>query len=155
MNGRLSCYQFHSEINIEREAAEMASRIMDRVRQKQYFRSNQKLTIKGDGGFRSSEYQVRPMEVQSIRHGTNSITDRNQIKLNLNFRQPQKSYNFFEQNPKHIEIIKKSDYLQMQQSQGLKDIYHGAIKLNNVLEPQSQSTSDKPDKTKLIKLMKA
>ncbi|CAD8153947.1 unnamed protein product [Paramecium octaurelia] len=154
MNGRLSSYQFHSEINIEREAAEMASRIMDRVRQKQYFRSSQKLTMKGDG-FRSSEYQVRPTEVQSIRHGTNSIADKNQNKHNLNFRQPQQSYNFFEQNPKHIEIIKKSDYLQMQQSQGLKDIYHGAIKLNNVLEPQSQSTSDKPDKTKLIKLMKA
>ncbi|CAD8156606.1 unnamed protein product [Paramecium pentaurelia] len=149
MNGRLSSYQLNCEINIEKEATEMASRIMDRFRQKQNFRSCQKLSIKGDG-FRSSEYQPRLTEVQSIRNGTNSIVYRNEIKYNLNIRQP---HNNFEQIPKHIEIIKKSHNLQIQQSQDIKDNYQKSIKFNNTLESQYQS--NKSNNTKLIKLMKA
>ncbi|CAD8045462.1 unnamed protein product [Paramecium primaurelia] len=149
MNGRLSSYQSNCEINIEKEATEMASRIMDRFRQKQNFRSCQKLSIKSDE-FRSSEYQPRLTEIQSIRNGTNPIVYRNEIKYNLNIRQP---HNNFEQYPKHIEIIKKSHNLQIQQSQDIKDKYQQSIKFNNTLESQYQS--NKSNNTKLIKLMKA
>ncbi|CAD8065631.1 unnamed protein product [Paramecium sonneborni] len=157
INGRLSSYQFHSEINVEKEAAEIASRIMDRVRQKSNIKSNQQLTNKGDS-LRFSEYQSRASEFSSIRHGTNSITDRNEIDLKSTFRQPQSYYSQFSSNTKHIEIVKPLPQFNFQQqsSSEFNDFYQKTIKLNNNYyppPPQSQSTTDKPESNKLIKLM--
>ncbi|CAD8071469.1 unnamed protein product [Paramecium sonneborni] len=157
INGRLSSYQIHSEINVEKEAAEMASRIMDRVRQKQNIKSSQRLTIKGEA-FRSTEYQGRLSEFSSIRQGTNSIRDKKEIDFKSNFRQSQSTYNQFQSNPKHIEIVKTPQKfnLKLQSSTELNDLHQQTINLHNNYyppEPQSQSTTDKPDSNKLIKLM--
>ncbi|CAD8051757.1 unnamed protein product [Paramecium primaurelia] len=156
INGRLTSGDKYPEVNIEQEAAEMASRIMERVRQKSNAKSTQRLSVKPEN-FRSSDYKPRPSEIQSVREGTISITDRNELKFEPNFNQINPLKNCFKSNNNQIENMKTPQRSQFKSaSTGMQDIYQKTIKLNNnnyyVPEHQSQSTTDKPDSTKLIKL---
>ncbi|CAK62513.1 unnamed protein product (macronuclear) [Paramecium tetraurelia] len=156
INGRLTSGDRYPEVNIEQEAAEMASRILERVRQKSNAKSTQKLLVKPEN-FRSSDYIPRPSEIQSVREGTISITDRNELKFEQNFNKMNPLKNYFKSNNNQIETMKTPQRSQFKSaSSGMQDIYQKTVKLNNnnyyVPEHQSQSTADKPDSTKLIKL---
>ncbi|CAK70742.1 unnamed protein product (macronuclear) [Paramecium tetraurelia] len=156
INGRLTSGDKYPEANIEKEAAEMASRIMERVRQKSNVKSAQRIIVKPEN-FRSSDYKPRPSDIQIGREGTTSITDRNELNFEPNFNQFNPLKNGFTSKNNLIETIKIPQRSQFKSaSTGMQDIFQKTVKLNNnnyyVPEFQSQSTTDKPDSTKLIKL---
>ncbi|CAD8054931.1 unnamed protein product [Paramecium primaurelia] len=156
INGRLTSGDKYPEDNIEKEAAEMASRIMERVRQKSNVKSAQRILVKPEN-FRSSDYKSRQSEIKIGREGTISITDRNELNFEPNFNQFNPLKNGFTSKNNLIETIKIPQRSQFKSaSTGIQDIFQKTVKENNnnfyVPEHQSQSTTDKPDSTKLIKL---
>ncbi|CAD8069471.1 unnamed protein product [Paramecium sonneborni] len=156
INGRLTSGDKYPEVNLEKEAAEMASRIVEKVRQKSNVKSAQRLLVK-DQNFRSSDYKPRPSEIQSCKIGTTSITDRYELNFEPNFNQINSLQNCFASNNNFIETIKTPQKSQFKStSTDMQDIYQKTVKFKNnnyyIPEHQSQSTTDKLDSTKLIKL---
>ncbi|CAD8062086.1 unnamed protein product [Paramecium sonneborni] len=156
INSCLTSDDKYSEFNIEMEAAQIASRIIEKVLQKSNVKSDQRLLVKQQN-FRSSDYKPKPQEIQSFRKGTTSITERYELNLEQNFNQINSLKNYYASENNLIETIKTHQRSQLKSaSTGIQDIYQKTVKLNGnnfyVPEHQSQSTTDKLDSTKLIKL---